>query len=920
MSAQIDAFGARATLAHDGGSVAYYRLATLAQQGIADLDQLPITVKILLENVLRRVDDYVVNRDHVLAVARWDPQGQADYEIPFLPARVLLQDFTGVPAIVDLAAMRSAMARLGGDPDLINPLAPADLVIDHSVQIDFSASAQAFTANVAKEYERNGERYALLRWSQQAFRNMRVIPPGMGICHQVNLEYLGSVVQTRDGDGQTVALPDTVVGTDSHTTMINGLGVLGWGVGGIEAEAVLLGQPLYLLAPDVIGFRMHGALREGTTATDLVLTVTQMLRRHGVVGRFVEFTGAGLSTLALPDRATISNMCPEYGATAALFPVDDTTLRYLRLTGRPEAHVQLVERYCKEQGMFRTDAMPEPRFTELLELDLGTVEPSLAGPRRPQDRVPLGQVGTSFRASFPKEFADGAAAPSAGATATAVAEPPARTAEIECNGAHIPLPSGSVVIAAITSCTNTSNPAVMIAAGLVAKKAVERGLTVKPYVKTSTAPGSRVVTEYFKKAGLMPYLEALGYHIVGYGCTTCIGNSGPLADPVAQAVRDNDLVVAAVLSGNRNFEGRIHPQVRASYLASPPLVVAYALAGTVDIDLTHDPLGMDANGTPVYLRDIWPTSQEVTEAMDAAVVPELFRENYRTVMDGDEVWKTLPVPEGSLYAWNPDSTYVQEPPYFEDLPPDPLPLQEIRGARALAVLGDSITTDHISPAGSIPVDSPAGQYLIEHGVEHHDFNSYGARRGNHQVMVRGTFGNVRLRNEMTPDREGDWTVYQPTGEVMRIYDASARYTQDGTPLVVIAGKEYGSGSSRDWAAKGPLLLNVKFAVAESYERIHRSNLVGMGILPLQFKAGENRETLGLRGDETYDVVGLNDGLRAGQELTVRVRRGDGSTTEFQAIARVDSPVEVDYLKHGGILQMVLRNLLKDKSGRAAVTA
>jgi aconitate hydratase len=920
MSAQIDAFGARATLAHDGGSVAYYRLATLAQQGIADLDQLPITVKILLENVLRRVDDYVVNRDHVLAVARWDPQGQADYEIPFLPARVLLQDFTGVPAIVDLAAMRSAMARLGGDPDLINPLAPADLVIDHSVQIDFSASAQAFTANVAKEYERNGERYALLRWSQQAFRNMRVIPPGMGICHQVNLEYLGSVVQTRDGDGQTVALPDTVVGTDSHTTMINGLGVLGWGVGGIEAEAVLLGQPLYLLAPDVIGFRMHGALREGTTATDLVLTVTQMLRRHGVVGRFVEFTGAGLSTLALPDRATISNMCPEYGATAALFPVDDTTLRYLRLTGRPEAHVQLVERYCKEQGMFRTDAMPEPRFTELLELDLGTVEPSLAGPRRPQDRVPLGQVGTSFRASFPKEFADGAAAPSAGATATAVAEPPARTAEIECNGAHIPLPSGSVVIAAITSCTNTSNPAVMIAAGLVAKKAVERGLTVKPYVKTSTAPGSRVVTEYFQTAGLMPYLEALGYHNVGYGCTTCIGNSGPLADPVAQAVRDNDLVVAAVLSGNRNFEGRIHPQVRASYLASPPLVVAYALAGTVDIDLTHDPLGMDANGTPVYLRDIWPTSQEVTEAMDAAVVPELFRENYRTVMDGDEVWKTLPVPEGSLYAWNPDSTYVQEPPYFEDLPPDPLPLQEIRGARALAVLGDSITTDHISPAGSIPVDSPAGQYLIEHGVEHHDFNSYGARRGNHQVMVRGTFGNVRLRNEMTPDREGDWTVYQPTGEVMRIYDASARYTQDGTPLVVIAGKEYGSGSSRDWAAKGPLLLNVKFAVAESYERIHRSNLVGMGILPLQFKAGENRETLGLRGDETYDVVGLNDGLRAGQELTVRVRRGDGSTMEFQTIARVDSPVEVDYLKHGGILQMVLRNLLKDKSGRAAVTA
>jgi aconitate hydratase len=613
-------------------------------------------------------------------------------------------------------------------------------------------------------------------------------------------------------------------------------------------------------------------------------------------------------------------MCPEYGATAALFPVDDVTLRYLRLTGRPEAHVQLVERYCKEQGMFRTDAMPEPHFTELLELDLATVEPSLSGPRRPQDRVALGGVRTSFRASFPKEFAEGTAAQSQGSTATAVAEPPARAAEIECDGARITLPSGSVVIAAITSCTNTSNPAVMIAAGLLAKKAVERGLTVKPYVKTSTAPGSRVVTEYYRNSGLLPYLEALGYHVVGYGCTTCIGNSGPLAEPVANAIRENDLVVAAVLSGNRNFEGRIHPQVRASYLASPPLVVAYALAGTVDIDLTHEPLGKDANGVPVYLRDIWPTAEEVNEVLNAAVRPELFRENYSRVLDGDEVWKTLPVPEGSLYAWNPDSTYVQEPPYFENLPPEPLPLQEIRGARALAVLGDSITTDHISPAGSIPADSPAGRYLIEHGVEPRDFNSYGARRGNHQVMVRGTFGNVRLRNEMTPDREGDWTVYQPTGEIMRIYDASARYTQDGTPLVVIAGKEYGSGSSRDWAAKGPLLLNVKFAIAESYERIHRSNLVGMGILPLQFKPGETRQTLGLRGDETYDVLGLNDALRPGQELTVRVRRADGSTTDFQAVARVDSPVEVDYLKHGGILQMVLRNLLKDKSGEAAVTA
>ncbi|HEY7063258.1 MAG TPA: aconitate hydratase AcnA [Chloroflexota bacterium] len=920
MSAQFDDFGARATLSTDAGTVAYYRLDALARQGISALDRLPITVKVLLENVLRRVDNYVVNRDHVLAVARWDPQAPADFEIPFLPARVLLQDFTGVPAIVDLAAMRAAMARLGGDPDLINPLAPADLVIDHSVQIDFASSAQAFAANVAKEYERNGERYALLRWSQQAFKNMRVIPPGMGICHQVNLEYLASVVQTRDVDGETVALPDTVVGTDSHTTMVNGLGVLGWGVGGIEAEAVLLGQPLYLLAPEVIGLRMHGALREGTTATDLVLTVTQMLRRHGVVGKFVEFTGAGVSQLALPDRATISNMCPEYGATAALFPVDDVTLRYMRLTGRAEAHVNLVERYCKEQGMFRSNDMPEPRFTEVLELDLGTVEPSLSGPRRPQDRVPLGQVSSSFRSSFPKEFASDGTATQAQGAATAVAEPSVRVAEIDCDGVKVSLPSGSVVIAAITSCTNTSNPAVMIAAGLVAKKAVERGMIVKPYVKTSTAPGSRVVTEYYRQSGLMPYLEALGFHVVGYGCTTCIGNSGPLAEPVANAVRENDLVVAAVLSGNRNFEGRIHPQVRASYLASPPLVVAYALAGTVDIDLTSEPLGKDATGADVYLRDVWPTSAEVHDVMEAAVKPEMFRENYSRVLDGDEVWKTLPVPEGSLYAWNPDSTYVQEPPYFEDLPPDPLPLQEIHGARALAVLGDSITTDHISPAGSIPADSPAGRYLIEHGVEPRDFNSYGARRGNHQVMMRGTFGNVRLRNEMTPDREGDWTVYLPSGDVMRIYDASARYVQEGTPLVVIAGKEYGSGSSRDWAAKGPLLLNVKAAIAESYERIHRSNLVGMGVLPLQFKAGENRQTLGLRGDETYEVLGLNDALRPGQELTVRVRRADGSTFEFQTVARVDSPVEVDYLKHGGILQMVLRNLLKDRNGQATATA
>ena len=910
----FDAFGARSTLPSDLGTVAYYRLEALAKEGIADLDRLPVTVKLLIENVLRRVDNYVVTRDDVLAAARWDPEHPADYEIPFLPARVVLQDFTGVPAVVDLAAMRSAVARMGGDPERINPLVPADLVIDHSVQVDYFASAQAFGANVAREYERNGERYALLRWAQKAFRNFEVVPPGTGIVHQVNLEFLASVVQTRQEDGATLALPDTLVGTDSHTTMINGLGVLGWGVGGIEAEAVLLGQPLYLLTPEVIGFRLHGALREGTTATDVVLTVTQVLRRHGVVGRFVEFTGPGLSQLALADRATISNMCPEYGATAALFPVDDETLRYLRMTGRRDAQVALVERYCKEQGIFRTDQSPEPRFSELLELDLATVEPSLAGPRRPQDRVPLGQVGRSFRASFPREFSgDTATAQAGGGTAVAVAEAPPRTAEIECNGARVPLPSGAVVIAAITSCTNTSNPAVMLGAALLAKKAVERGLKVKPYVKTSTAPGSRVVTDYLKASGLLPSLEALGFHVVGYGCTTCIGNSGPLPDPVANAVRDNDLVVSAVLSGNRNFEGRIHPQVRASYLASPPLVVAYALAGTVDIDLTDDPLGTDPNGRPVYLRDIWPTSQEVNEVLASCVQPELFRATYGQVFTGDEVWRALPVPEGSLYAWNAESTYIQEPPFFENLAPEPAPLREITGAHALAVLGDSITTDHISPAGSIPADSPAGRYLVEHGVQPRDFNSYGARRGNHQVMVRGTFGNVRLRNEMTPEREGDWTVYLPRGEVMRIYDASERYIADGTPLVVVAGKEYGSGSSRDWAAKGPLLLNVKAALAESYERIHRSNLVGMGVLPLQFKAGDTRQTLRLDGTEVYDVRGLDDSLRPGQELTVHVRRVDGSETEFQTIARVDSVVEVDYLKHGGILQMVLRNLMKQKA-------
>jgi aconitate hydratase len=902
MASQRDAFGTRATLSGKDWTVVYHRLPALAAQGIAALDRLPVTVKILLESVLRQYDGRVVTDDDVLALARWTPQAPTDREVPFLPARVVLQDFTGVPAVVDLAAMRAAIARLGGDPERINPLVPADLVIDHSVQVDAYGSAQAFRVNVAKEYERNGERYALLRWAQKAFRNFRVVPPGTGIVHQVNLEYLASVVQTRQQDGETFAMPDTLVGTDSHTTMINGLGVLGWGVGGIEAEAVLLGQPLYLLTPQVLGVRLSGALREGATATDLVLTITQLLRRRGVVGMFVEFVGPGVSQLSLADRATIANMCPEYGATAALFPVDEETLRYLRMTGRSEAQIELVERYTKEQGLFRTDQTPEPQFSEVLELDLATVEPSLAGPRRPQDRVPLSQVRRSFREAFAAQLGGD------GEASAAVRPLAGKAVEISLDGLRSQIGNGSVVIAAITSCTNTSNPAVMLGAGLLAKKAVERGLRPKPYVKTSTAPGSRVVTDYLQDAGLLPYLEALGFHIVGYGCTTCIGNSGPLPEPVARAVRENDLVVAAVLSGNRNFEGRIHPQVRAAYLASPPLVVAYALAGTVDIDLAAEPLGHDPTGQPVYLRDIWPSSREVQETMAAVVKPELFRESYAKVFEGDDLWRALPVPEGALYAWDPASTYIQEPPFFVDLAPEPAPLRDIEGARVLVMLGDSITTDHISPAGSIPPDSPAGRYLIERGVQPPDFNSYGARRGNHEVMVRGTFGNVRLRNELVPGREGDWTVYHPTGEVLRIYEASQRYLQAGTPLLVVAGKEYGSGSSRDWAAKGPLLLGVKAVLAESYERIHRSNLVGMGILPLQFRPGESRKTLGLTGTETYSIRGLSDQLQPRQELTVHVRRSDGTETTFTAIARVDSPIEVDYLRHGGILPMVLRHL------------
>ncbi len=912
---QHDPFGARTVL--PGTGIAYYRLAALDGQLALPLDRVPFTVKVLLENVLRHAGTEPFREDDVQRLARWRP-GEAGWEVPFLPARVLLQDFTGVPAVVDLAAMRSAMARLGGDPKRINPLVPVDLVIDHSVQVDAFGSALAFRFNVEKEYERNRERYALLRWAQKAFRNFRVVPPGTGIVHQVNLEYLATVVVAREQDGHWVAFPDSLVGTDSHTTMVNGLGVLGWGVGGIEAEAVMLGQPISLAAPEVVGFRLYGTPPEGVTATDLVLTVTQILRRVGVVDKFVEFFGPSLQHLPLPDRATIANMAPEYGATAALFPIDDETLRYLRLTGRDPDHVALVERYAKAQGLF-WEADATPAYNQVVELDLGTLEPSVAGPRRPQDRVPLREVGRSFYAAFGDRIsasADNQVATGrleseggrpAGGGGVAVAARP-KTVDVRLDGVHAELRHGSVVIAAITSCTNTSNPSVMLAAGLVAKKAVERGLVVSPAVKTSLAPGSAVVTEYLRRAGLMPYLEALRFHLVGYGCTTCIGNSGPLPEPVARAVQEHDLVVAAVLSGNRNFEGRIHPLVRAAYLASPPLVVAFALAGTVDADLTTDPVGYDPNGNPVYLRDIWPTTQEVQELIERHVSPELFRERYRDVFSGDETWRTLPVPEGDLYAWDPESTYVQEPPFFRDLPPEPDPLQDIRGARVLAVLGDSVTTDHISPAGSIPKDSPAGRYLIERGVTPAEFNSYGARRGNHEVMMRGTFANIRLRNALAGGREGGWTVHFPSGELLPIYEAAMRYRGEGVPLVVLAGKEYGAGSSRDWAAKGPMLLGVRAVIAESYERIHRSNLVGMGVLPLQFVDGQNAQRLGLDGREVYDVEGVRD-LAPQVRVRVRARREDGSEVAFEALARVDTPTELEYYRHGGILPMVLRRLL-----------
>jgi aconitate hydratase len=899
-----------------GAKLRYYALEALANEGIGDPGRLPMTIKILLEGLLREAEAGRADETDLRALARWPERPPDDAELPFLPSRILLQDFTGVPAVVDLAAMRSAMERSGKDAARIDPLVPVDLVIDHSVQVDAFGNTAAYARNIEREYERNSERYALLRWAQQAFHNFTVVPPGMGICHQVNLERLSRVVQVRKDERGSFAIPDTLLGTDSHTTMVNGVGVLGWGVGGIEAEAALLGQPTYLPAPVVVGVRMSGALRPGATATDLVLTLTEMLRKHGVVNKFVEFCGSGLSTLSVPDRATLSNMCPEYGATSALFPVDEQTLRYLETTGREPELIDLVERYTKAQGLFRTDASPTPTFSEILELDLNAVEPSVAGPKRPQDRVPLPSVWQSFRTVFALDDKDGGNDDKArfdyeGGAADVMGKHVQGTAVMARPAQQVR--NGSVVIAAITSCTNTSNPSVMVAAGLLAKRAVERGLKVAPSVKTSLAPGSRVVTDYLKAAGLMAYLEELGFFLVGYGCTTCIGNSGPLANPeVEAAVEKEKLNVVAVLSGNRNFEGRIHPLVRASYLASPPLVVAYALAGDIRRNLASDPVGKDKQGKDVYLNELWPSADEVNEAIRTSLKVEMFKREYERIFDGDQNWQRMSAPTGPSYRWDANSTYVQEPPYFEGMAEEPPALTDIVDARALVVLGDSITTDHISPAGSIPPDSPAGRYLIEHGVERSEFNSYGARRGNHEVMVRGTFANIRLRNQLT-DREGYWTEHLPDKEEMTIFDAAERYHRDKVPLVAIAGKEYGSGSSRDWAAKGPLLLGIRAVIAESFERIHRSNLVGMGVLPLQFQPGQTLQSLGLSGRETFTIRGLAAGLKPGQRVEVEARADDDQAKRFTVSCRLDNQTDVEYLRHGGVLPMVLRQLMRRDS-------
>jgi aconitate hydratase len=920
-----NSFGAPATFLTGGRPVRYHRLEALKDAGF-DVARLPYSLKILLENLLRHEDGVTVTADDIKALCDWDPKAEPEREIAFRPSRVLLQDFTGVPAIVDLAAMRDAMKRLGGDPRRINPLQPVELVIDHSVQVDEAGTPRSFMINAGLEFERNRERYAFLRWGQNAFENFRVVPPDTGIVHQVNLEYLARVVFKDEGHNgaSPLAYPDTLVGTDSHTTMINGLGVLGWGVGGIEAEAAMLGQPVSMLVPQVVGFKLTGALPEGATATDLVLTATQMLRAKGVVGKFVEYFGAGLANLPLADRATIANMAPEYGATCGLFPIDAETLHYLRLSGRSESMVELVEAYAKAQGMFHTASSPAVAYSDTLELDLSTVEPSLSGPRRPQDRVPLKDSKKSFQkalgemlAARPSKKVSVVSSPASavfasegGGTAVGVAEPVVEEETVP----PAPVTHGSVVIAAITSCTNTSNPSVMVAAGLLAKKAVERGLSTRPWVKASLAPGSKVVTDYLRDAGLDAYLDKLRFHLVGYGCTTCIGNSGPLPLDVAEAIQHDDLVAVAVLSGNRNFEGRINSDVRANYLASPPLVVAYALAGTMDIDFQSEPLGEDTAGRPVFLRDIWPSRREVQDTVLRSVRSEMFQTKYAEVFQGDARWNSLAAPEDDLYGWDPESTYVKNPPYFLDMSVEPPPVAAIGGARALAVLGDSITTDHISPAGSIKKDSPAGRYLIERGVGVADFNSYGARRGNDDVMVRGTFANVRLRNRLAPGTEGGWTRHLPDGEVMTIFDASRRYIADGVPLLVLAGKEYGSGSSRDWAAKGPLLLGIRAVIAESYERIHRSNLVGMGILPLQFLPGDSVESLGITGAEVYTIEGLPEAIAtrfaAGRELTVSAQGTGGAAFRLRVLVRIDTPQEIRYYEHGGILPYVLRQLLR----------
>ncbi len=888
---QANPFNAEQTLKTSFGDYQFFNIQTLAEQGLGDVSKLPFSIRVLLESCLRNWDDFVVGSHDVKNLASWDAQNVQQVEIPFHPGRVVLQDFTGVPAIVDLAALRSAMVRMGGDPTKINPLVPCDLVIDHSVQVDAFANNMALEQNVEIEFERNMERYQFLRWGQQAFDNFRVIPPATGIVHQVNLEYLAKVVLQKDG----VLSPDSLVGTDSHTTMINGLGVLGWGVGGIEAEAVMLGQPIYMLMPEVVGFKVTGELPEGATATDLVLTVTQMLRAHGVVGKFVEYFGPGLQSMLLPDRATLANMAPEYGATCGFFPVDQETLRYMERTGRTAQEVELVEKYYKAQGMFHDANTPDPTFTSVLELDLSTVEPSLAGPKRPQDRILLNDMKPVWEKALEETFKRTEDSPEV---------------EVKFNGQNPKITDGAVVIAAITSCTNTSNPSVLMAAGLLAQKAAAKGLTRKPWVKTSLAPGSRVVTDYLERAGLMPSLEALGFNTVGYGCTTCIGNSGPLQQEVSQAVSEGDLVVSAVLSGNRNFEGRINQQVKANYLASPPLVVAYALAGTVNIDLANDSLGTDQDGNDVYLKDLWPTREEILSAIAGSMSPEIFVEEYSKATDGPEQWQQISGAEGQIFEWDPKSTYVQEPPFFVNMPKEPKEIESIDGARCLVLLGDSVTTDHISPAGAIKSTAPAGLYLQEQGVAIDDFNSYGSRRGNDRVMTRGTFANIRLQNRLAPGTEGSVSIYFPTGEQTSIFEAAMKYKEDNTPLVVLAGAEYGTGSSRDWAAKGTYLLGVKAVIAKSYERIHRSNLVGMGVLPLQFREGEDYQSLDLDGTETFHIA-LDDTLKPGQAVEVAATKSNGDEVHFVTTCRIDTPIEVQYYRHGGILHKVLRELAKN---------